>query len=164
MHQDRNFIIKSSLQLASVRFSGWGWPTVGRLDAHILLPVTDSLEKASRPFCLGHWLALWGTALLVKCSGTRSLGGWAIPLDLSLPWVFSRLCLRAGTALGPILPEEKAAETPLPFCWICEPSVNGKKGSYSVGMETPNLVLPEAFGPDLLGRVFLCPEVAPSSL
>lgn len=128
------------------------------------LPVTVSLGKASRPFCLGHWLALWGTALLAKCSGTRSLGAWAISLDLSLPWVFSRLCLGPRTALGPILPKKKGTETPLPFCWVCEPSVNGEKGSYSVGMETSNLVLPEAFGLSPLGRVFPCPELASSSL
>lgn len=134
VHQDRKFIIKFSLQLANVRFSGWDWHTVGLLDAHILLPVTDSLEKASRPFCLGHWLALLGTPGKVL---------WHMePGRVShFPGVFS-----TKTALGPILPKEKGTETPLPFCWVCEPSDNGNKGSYSVGMETPNLVLPEASG------------------
>lgn len=164
VHQDKNFLIKFILQSASVRFSGWDWYTVGRLDAPILLPATDSLEKASRPFCLGHWMALWGTALLAKCSGTWSLGRWDISLDLSLPRVFSRWCLGTRTAHGRILPKEKRTETPLTFCWVCEPSVDGEKGSYSVGMETPNLVLLQAFGLCLLGRVFPCPELAPSSL
>lgn len=41
-----------SLELASVRLSGWDWQTVGRLDAHVLLPATVNLEKASSHFCL----------------------------------------------------------------------------------------------------------------